>query len=312
MTHVLSRRSFLVIVVICAAQTIVACGGTSEEASRPTALDDDRITVGSFNFPESEMLGELYSQALERKGFSVERAFGLGRREFVVPALEQGLVEIVPEYAGTAAAFLSLGHAPITKDPVENHAVLVAALEGRRLVALAGAPAQDANTFVVTIATATRHRLHTLSDLQPIARQLRFGGPPECPTRPLCLAGLESVYELEFARPPVIVDAGGPVTRRALRTGDVDVALLFTSDPTIVAHGLVELIDDRDLQPAENVTPLVHAAVIERFGSGIANALDPVSEKLTTAELRELNAAVSSGVDATTAVARWLDEQGLT
>ena len=128
----------------------------------------------------------------------------------------------------------------------------------------------------MTRQTASRYDLHKLSDLEKIAPQLAFGGPPECPTRPLCLVGLQRVYGVKF-REVVQLDAGGPTTRQALRNRDVDVALLFTTDPTIADEGFVELQDDRGLQPAENVTPIVRNEVVARLGAGAVDRVNDVS-----------------------------------
>ena len=168
----------------------------------------------------------------------------------------------MPEYAGTAAQFFGFGAAAPSPDANVTHDQLVRALGRRQITALAAAPAQTANTFVVTRGTADRYGLRTLSDVSRVAPQLTLGAAPECPSRPLCLLGLRRVYGLAFEE-VVPLDAGGPVTRQALRNGDIDVALLFTSDPAIGDDSLVELVDDRGLQPAENVTPLVRSEVLE-------------------------------------------------
>ena len=239
---------------------------TAGAATRASSanLHDKVVTVGSFDFAESRLLAEVYSQALEGGRIRVRRAFGLGPREFVAPALAGGLVEFVPEYAGTALRFLSLGAVTPGVDVDETHAALLRALERSHATALTPAPAQNANAFFVTRQTASRYDLHTLSDLEKIAPQLTFGGPPECSTRPLCLVGLQRVYGVKF-REVVQLDAGGPTTRQALRNRDVDVALLFTTDPTIADEGFVELQDDRGLQPAENVTPIVRNEVVDQI-----------------------------------------------
>jgi len=269
-----------------------ACGSTSPPATSDTALDDDAITVASFDFPESQLLAELYAQALESGGYSVERVHRAGPREIVDPALARGVVELVPEYAGTAIEFLGLGAVEGSADPGENHLALERVLAGRDLEALEPAAAEDRNTVVVTEATADRLGLQDVSDLIAEAPGLRFGGPPECPTRPLCLPGLEETYGLRF-REFVALDAGGPVTVQALDAGQVDVALLFTTDPRI-DDGLVALADDRALQPAENVTPLLHRGVLRRWGRGPVDRLNAVSRQLTTDLLRYLNAEVGS------------------
>ncbi len=168
----------------------LACTAVHQTEAASSVLSDDAITVGSFDFTESTVLAETYSQALEHGGYTVRRAFSLGPREFVGPALDAGLVELVPEYAGTASEFRSLGNAKSTYDVQATHAALGHWLLGHPIVAPAPAPAQDGNAFVVTRATAGRYHLRRVSDLRPVAGSLVFGGPPECPTRPQCLAGL--------------------------------------------------------------------------------------------------------------------------
>jgi osmoprotectant transport system substrate-binding protein len=297
------------LIVAAAVALFAGCGSSSQPPSQTALhLDDDVITVGSFDFAESRTLAEVYSQGLEAAGYKVHRAFGLGPREFVGSALSTGLVEFVPEYAGTAAEFYSLGRAEPTDDVATTHTELVSALDGQHVVALDPAPAEDANAFVVTHATATRLGLEKLSDLQPVAGRLTFGGPPECPTRQLCLVGLSDTYGLEFGN-LVTVDAGGPLTRHALSEGLVDVALMFTTDPGIEAEGLVELEDDRGLQPAESVTPLIRTELVDRMGPGLVDAINSVSALLTTGVVRDLNGATgAAGEDSARVVAHWWSE----
>ncbi|MBA3605672.1 MAG: ABC transporter substrate-binding protein [Acidimicrobiia bacterium] len=302
-------RSELKIAVICLLTSVIACS-PGDKAPAPSALDDDAVTVGSFDFPESVVLAEIYAQALEASGYEVERALALGPREFVGPALQDGLVELVPEYAGTAAEFASLGAAEPSGDPAQAHAELVRALDGGAVTALDAAPAQVANTFAVTVATADEHGLATLSDLAPVAAELSFGGPAECAARPLCLRGLEERYGFVFDDVRVL-DTGGPVTRQALRNGDVDVALLFTTDPSL--GEFVELRDDAGLQPAENVTPIVRTEVVDRFGQAFVGVVDDVSRRLTTQAVRQLNAAMDDPDGEPAGIAaRWLEAEGLT
>jgi osmoprotectant transport system substrate-binding protein len=255
-------------------------------------LDDDAITVGSFDFAESVVVAEVYSQGLEAAGYKVNRAFSLGPREFVGPALRSGLVEFVPEYAGTASEFYSIGKAEPTDDVAITHDQLVQAIDGDSLLALAASPAQDSNTFVVTQGTANRFHIKSLSDLAAVAGQLTFGGPPECRTRQLCLIGLQGTYGAKF-RQVVTLDTGGPLTRQALREGVVDVALMFTTDPAIGSLGLVELDDDKGLQPAESITPLVRKEIVDRWGSDVVDVIDSVSARLTTGVVRDLNGAAA-------------------
>jgi osmoprotectant transport system substrate-binding protein len=286
------------------AALLVACGQRST-ATAPQILADDAVTIGAFDFPESELLARLYGIALEDAGFRVDLQLGLGSRELVEPALQRGLIEVLPEYAGSALGFLG-GDAAPSSGALATHDALAAAARARGLVALDAAPAQDRNGFVTTAETARLYGLQKVSDLAPYAGHMILGGPPECPSRPLCLVGLDSVYGLSFEG-FVPLDAGGPLTAAALRSGHIDVGLLFTTDGRIDTEGFVLLRDDRLLQPAENVTPIVRPEVLATFGPSLSDLLNAVSAKLTTADVRTMNAEVAGGV-APAAVARaWLD-----
>jgi osmoprotectant transport system substrate-binding protein len=269
------------------------------------------ITVGSFDFPESVLLAQLYAGALSARGYPVRVLPDLGSRELVEPALMTGLVQLVPEYTGSALEFVSLGRTHATADVAATAAALANAMAARGIVIARPAAAQDANAIVVTRATASRYRLHAISDLARAARRLVFGGPPECPERPDCLPGLRRAYGLQF-RAFAALDAGGPLTRQALEAGDIGAALLFTTDPAIRAGHLVELADNRDLQPAENVIPVLRRATADRYGPGLLAALDAVSARLSTDALSALDAQVELDGRDPRAVARsWLREQGL-
>jgi osmoprotectant transport system substrate-binding protein len=304
-----SRDFRLLAAVVCLATLLSGCQRASQEPGTATALHDDAITIGSFDFGESELIAEIYALALEDKGFRIERMFGLGPRELVQPALADGLLEFVPEYSGTALQFLSLNKGKPASDVDGTHAALTQALTGSPLVAMAPAPAQDANAFVVTRATSQRHGLATISDLQEVAPDLTFGGPPECPTRPFCLLGLEQVYGLRFGN-FLPLDASGPITHQALRDRYVDVALLFTTDPGLLSRDFVVLADDRRLQPAENVTPLVRHEVLARWGPEFEEIVDGVSRQMSTRVLRSLNAQVVEGMDPSIVAHKWLSSEG--
>jgi osmoprotectant transport system substrate-binding protein len=286
-----------------------SCGGPAAEPDAG-ALDDGAVTVASFDFPESELLAEIYGQALADEGYDVEYRLAAGPRELVQPALARGLVEFVPEYAGTALEFFGAGGAEAPADPDATHAALERQLAGTPLVPLAAAPAQDANAVVVTPELAERYDLSTISDLRSVAGNLTFGGPPGCEERPFCLAGLESVYGLRFGA-FMPLDVGGPLTHQALVGGHVDAALLFTTDPRVARDGLVELADDKALQPAENVTPIVRAEVIDREGEAFVDAVDAVSARLTTDVLQDLNDQVAAGEPAQAVAGDWLAAEGL-
>jgi len=306
------RSGLRIRIFILAAMAVglAACSSGSARPANANAASHDRIRIGSFDFAESTLLAELYSQALEGGGFAVQRTFALGPREFVAPALANGLVDLVPEYAGTAVQFLSLGSVQPGADADQTHRALVRTLDGTPMRALAPAPAQDANVFVVSRQTADRHGLRSLSDVAQVAPELTFGGPPECSSRPFCLLGLERVYGLHF-KEVVPLDAGGPLTRQALKSGAVEMALLFTTDPAVAGADLVELTDDRGLRPAENVTPLVRTDVADRGGPKLVELVDAVSRQLTTDDLRGLNARVAGGTGVGEVASSWLTAKGL-
>jgi osmoprotectant transport system substrate-binding protein len=296
--------------VAVVATLVAVVGAPAAALGRPPAraLHDDVVTIGSFDFAESRLLAEIYGQAIEADGVKVRRVLGIGPRELVFPALAGGLLELVPEYAGAALRFTSLGEdgggeVDATRERLTQR------LRGDHLRALDSSPAQDVNTFVITQDTAATYQLESLSDLARVSDELVFGGPPECRSRRECLPGLERVYGIDF-REVLLLDAGGPTTKQALRTGAVDVALLFSTDPDVEGE-FVALADDRGLQPAENVTPLVRTEVLERFGPALAERLDAVSGRLTTDVLRRLNGEVARGVSARRVAARWLTAEGL-
>jgi osmoprotectant transport system substrate-binding protein len=301
----------LVLAVACAACTASTAGGNPPGPATRGAAGPGVITVGSFDFPESVLLAYLYAGALSARGYPVRVRPDLGSRELVEPALMTGLVQLVPEYTGSALEFVSLGRARATASVAGTAATLARWMAPRGLVTARPAPAQDANAIVVTSATAARYRLRTVSDLAAAAPGLVFGGPPECAERPDCLPGLRRVYGLRFSAFAAL-DAGGPLTRQALESGDIGVALLFTTDPAIAADHLVELADNRGLQSAENVIPVLRQAVAHRYGAGLLAALGAVSARLSTATLTALNAQVElDGRDPRAVAGSWLRGQGL-
>jgi osmoprotectant transport system substrate-binding protein len=302
------RARVLLAVVLAAAFLAGACGRGLPPATT-TALDDDAITIASFNFPESVILGEIYAQALQGEGYAVKRELGLGPRELVEPSLQRGLVEFVPEYSGSALEFLTGGEGLATSNERLTNDRLEEAFAERGVTVLAPAPAQDQNGYAVSRETSERHALRTITDLVPVAGELTFGGPPECPERSLCLEGLERLYGLEFAEFRQ-VDAGGPITVTALRSGTVDVALLFTTDAAIDQYDFVLLYDDLGLQPAENVTPVVRDEVVDAHGEAFVRLVDSVSALLTTGDLRDLNTRVALGETPKDVAAAWLAERG--
>jgi osmoprotectant transport system substrate-binding protein len=304
------RAACLGLAVALAACTS-ATGHPSPATGAPAGRHGMVISVGSFDFPESALLAQIYGQALAGARFPVRILPDVGPREVVDPALMDGLLQLVPEYAGSALEFFSLGRRSATSNAGAASRALAKAVAGHGLVVARPAPAQDANAVVVTAATAARYRLRSIADLARPAPRLAFGGPPECPGRAYCLPGLKRVYGLRFkAFTPL--DAGGPLTLQALEAGYIGVALLFTTDPDIPARHLVVLADERGLQPAENITPLVRRDVIARYGPRLLAVLNRVSARLDTAALRALDARVELAGQAPRLVARsWLRARGL-
>jgi osmoprotectant transport system substrate-binding protein len=274
--------------------------GPPEDPRRPT------IRLASFDFPESELLAQLYGQALGQHGFPVEQVVQLGAREVVAPALEQGKVDMVPEYLGSALNFLNDRDRVATADPALTHARLEQAFAPRGVSVLAYAPAQDRNGFVVSGDLARRHGLEKLSDLTPMARRLSLGGPPECAQRPLCLKGLEDVYKLQFAHFEPMPSRD--VTAAALGTGEIDVGMIDTTDPNLLKPGadLVQLADDKRLQPADNVVPVVRREIVDAYGPPLVRLVNAVSAKLSTADLTSLNRQVADGQPAAQVATAWL------
>jgi len=310
----MARHSALAAAGLGLALACAACTAGRSPPGPASAGDAGQavITVGSFDFPESVLLAYLYAGALSARGFPARVLPDLGSRELVEPALMTGLVQLVPEYTGSALEFVSLGRAHATASVAATASALASWMGARGIVTAQPAAAQDANAIVVTGATAARYRLRTISDLARAAPGLVFGGPPECPERPDCLPGLRRAYGLQF-RAFAALDAGGPLTRQALKSGDIGVALLFTTDPAIGAQHLVVLADDRDLQSAENVVPVLRQATADRYGPGLLAALDAVSARLSTAALTALDAQVElNGQDPRLVAGRWLGDQGLT
>ena len=296
-------RRFLPTLVLVAL-VISACGGGGAPSGMPT------IRIGSTNFTEQLIVGELYAQALEANGYKIERKFNLGAREIVLPALESGQIDLEVDYLATLLSFLDKD-AKGSTDAATTAKTLDDRLKARGLVQFDFAPAVDQNGIVVTKETATRLNLKKISDLTPIAKDLVFGGPPTCPNREFCAIGLEKVYGITFKtfRP---LDTGGPLTVAALEGKQIDVALLFTSDAFIAVKGFVLLEDDKKLQLSDNIVPIVRKDLADKGGNDLRARVNEVSRKLTTAELTELNKQVGVDKKEPKDVARdWLKKQGL-
>jgi osmoprotectant transport system substrate-binding protein len=295
------------IVLLTAVFAASACGGTGTGGAKPT------VTIGSTNFSEQLILGELYAQLLEANGYPVTRKFNLGNREIVFPALTSGQIDMEVDYLATLLSFVDKTATGST-DPKVTRDLLQKALDPKSLTVLDYAPAVDQNGFAVTKATADKYKLAKLSDIAANAQgQLVLGGPPECPSpqRPFCLPGLEKVYGIKFKdfKP---LDAGGPLTVAALKGGQIDVGLLFTSDSAIAVNGFILLDDDKHLQLSDNVAPVVRNDLLAKAGNDFKTLVNSVAPKLTTAELTAMNKQADvDKTDPKDIAKAWLKKQGL-
>ncbi len=286
-------------VLVCLV-TLAACG--SEPGSQQGG--DDAIRFASYDFQENQILVEVYAEGVRRAGLPVSVQHGTGTREVVAPALEQDVVDVVVEYLGTALVFNLPAGAELPGTPEEMAELLEETMQDRGVAVLDAARAEDQNGFAVTTAFVARHGVGRLSDLAPLAPELTFGGPPECPDRPLCLPGLREVYGLEFGAVRTMTSRAATV--EALVAGQIDVGLLETTDARLGIAPVTLLVDDRGLQPRENVVPLVREEVVDRWGPELTDALDEASARLTTAGLVRLNRAVElDGATPAEAAAQW-------
>jgi osmoprotectant transport system substrate-binding protein len=249
----------------------------------------------------------MYAQVLEHAGYTVERVLDLRSRESSQNALEAAVIDMKPEYLSSLLLFLD-PNAEASADASDVARQTAGLLRSEGLTLLTPSAAQDTNQFVANAETAQRFDLTTMSSLAPVSGQLTFGGPPECPQRPFCLPGLHEVYGVLFDDFTPL-DAGGPLTVDALKADEVQIGLLFSTDPSIGQNGFVPLVDDRHLQNAENITPLIRS---EKLNGEIRALLDAVSARLSTENVTELvGKVVIDGQDVATVANGFLTVNGL-
>ncbi|MEO6712086.1 MAG: ABC transporter substrate-binding protein [Mycobacteriales bacterium] len=287
---------------------------TESSSSAPAVDKSKKIVVGAANFPESEILANMYVGVLKKAGFTAELKTGDLNRETLSKALEAGEIHLTPEYVGTDTEYWNKAingkdaPAKATPDPVASATALRELLAQKDLVAYEHSPAADQNAFAVTKATADKHGLTKMSDLSKVASTFTLGGPAECPTRPFCQPGLEKTYGLKFKAFKAL-DPGGPLTMNALTDGNIDIGLVFSSDGGVAARGFVVLEDDKGLQTADNIIPVLSKDI---DSPEVKAALDGLSAKLTTEALSELNKQVGvDKADAADVAAKWLKDNGL-
>jgi osmoprotectant transport system substrate-binding protein len=269
---------------------LTSCGGGGDPlAGGPegTAADQppaaaDTIRIGSANFPESRLLAEIYAQALEARGVTVERQFGIGSREVYFPALEDGSIDLIPEYSGNLLQEIDPETTATASDEVYQQ-VTEKLPDG--LIVLEESAAENKDAVVITQETAQQYNARSIADLAPHCGELVFGGPPEFAERPYGLPGIERLYGCTFSEFRSL-DAGGPLTVAALGDGSIQAADLFTTDPTIADNGWVVLEDPQNNFAAQNVLPLINEA---KASDQVRETLNAISAALTTDGLIELN-----------------------
>ena len=290
-----------------------ACGDDDEggEAGDGAAepIEGPTIVIGAQDFGESAILAQLYGQALENAGYSVEYQSLGGFRDVVYTAFESGDINLTAEYAASALEFLTDFAGTASSDIDDTAAKLAEALAERGLVAFAASPAVDSNAFVVTAEKAEELGLAKVSDLTD---DLTLGGPPDCEENAFCIPGLLEVYGIDLSGNFVPLDGGGPLTKEALEGGEIDVAILFSTDGSIAEKGWVVLEDDQGLINADNIIPVLTQELVDAYGEDLQAIVDAVSEALTTAELTELNRRFDiDKEDADVVAGDWLVENGI-
>ncbi len=276
---------------------LAACGGDSLEdqgSDGASAGGKGALVVGTAGFTEAKILGELYKQMLADAGYDATRQT-VENREIYAPLLEKGSIDVVPEYAATLAEFLNARKNGPDAKPVASSDVdaTVAALtelaEPRGLKVLPAGEAVDQNAFAVSREFAEKHNLKTLSDLGKSGVEVRVAAGDECEKRPFCAPGLEKTYGIDVTA----IDPKGVGTtqaKQAVKNGTDHLVLTTTTDATLENFDLVLLEDDKKLQNADNVLPVVNAE--DAGDQEIADVLGRLTDTLTTEDLVELNRKV--------------------
>lgn len=290
-----------------------ACGSNDPTAAPEASKGGggSTVVVGSFAFPESEILGEIYAQALEAKGVTVQKKFSIGPRQQTIPALRDGSINLIPEYNGNLLAFYDESYTERTTKEVDG--ALTAAVAADKLRVLNSSPAEDKDAYVVTRATAEAKGLASIGDLSKLV-PFKLGSNPQFGELGYGIPGLKSVYKVGTKPGDVkfvpIEDFGGPDTVKALVDDTVQVADIYTTSPALKTEDLVVLEDPENMISAQNVVPLVSEAV---YTDQLGEALNGVSAKLTTDDLIALRDRVegSEKAAASTAAKDWLSGKGL-
>jgi osmoprotectant transport system substrate-binding protein len=303
------------------ALALTACGGDDGDAfsegggSGEDTATSETITVGGATFTESAIMIEMYKAVLEDAGYTVE-VKPVENRELYAPELESGSIDVVPEYAATFTEYLNLAENGPDAEPLatgdvdETVEALRTLAEGKGLEVLEPAEAANQNAFFVTEEFAEQHDLTTLSDLGALGQPIVLAGTQECPERPKCELGLEQVYGIDVTE-DLPLGFGSPQNKQAVVDGKAQLGLSGTTDGTLGALGLVVLEDDKQLQNADNLVPVVNADG-PAGSEEVAELLNGLSGTLTTEDLAELNRRVDEDREQAAGVAQdYLSEKGL-
>lgn len=288
---------------------LAGCGGggnqlgSNNAGSSPAPSKVSSITVGSADFSESQLLAEIYGQALAAKGIEVKKKPNIGNRETYMAAIKDGSVDLVPEYTGAALAYFDKNSTET--DPQKAYDALKKALTPG-LEILAMSPATDEDTIVVTKATADKYSLKSIGDLK--GKNLVAGGSSEFKVRTAGLKGMKEKYGVDF-KDYKTLDAGGPLSIKALETNQIQVTDLFTTQAVIKDKGWVQLEDPQNILPPNNIVPLIRT---DHKSDDVSATLNAVDAKLTTDDLTALVKRIDVGKESADAVAKdWLSKNPL-
>ena len=297
------RRTLTLAAALTTCTLALAACGTVESLEGRSSMDPSTIIVGSQDYYSNEIIAEAYAQALEGAGFTVERQLRIGQREVYMPEIEAGAIDVFPEYTGNLLQYLDQNASARTSEEV--YAALQTALP-MGLRALDQAPAADQDSYVVTAKFAAEHSLTSIDDLAS-AGTLTLGGNSELRTRPYGPTGLSQTYGVTVGFTP-IEDSGGPLTVKALKDGDIQLANIYSSDPAL-ADGTLKVLDDpKGLFLASHVVPLASS----RVNDDAAAVINRVSAALDAQDLVEMNRASTADQKSASQIAReWLISEGL-
>ena len=287
-------------------------GGSGGSPSASAAAVKPTVKVGSADFWEAAVVAEMYGQALEAKGYTVERHLEIGERPALHAALKAGDVNLVPEYLGGLAG-QGLGIKDLATDPQKALDNMQTALTAKGWVSFAFSPGTDSDGFAVRKETADKYSLKTMTDVAAVADKLNWGVAPGCPDNPVCGPGLKTTYGIDLSAlhvqnlPPCSADIA-----TALNDSAIDVAQVCTTQPEIASMNLVLLEDDKHLQPAQNLVPIASKALADAAPADFAATLNAIQAKLTTAALTQLGAAINLNHEEIPDVAtKFLKDNGL-